>query len=439
MLMVKIVVGLGYGDEGKGATVDYLTRQAEGETLVIRYNGGPQAAHNVVTDSGIQHTFAQYGSGTLAGAGTYLSEHMLINPGNLLRERKHLIDECNIDSHRLDTRMYINADAKVILPWHIGVNQAKEKLRGDSRHGSCGQGVGECMKEADSHRQFTIGQFQTHDRKKLKSQLERYEWMRIKMLDAAGIDLEVSDIDAFLDEMEECLDVVEVVGGSDIDWLFDTDRTNLIFEGAQGTLLDQDHGWFPFVTYSKANVDNAFDIIDKSSNSNKLVNEVKVMGITRAYQTRHGAGPFPTEVIGGAENGVDPCGHNGADPWQGEFRTGHLDLPMLRYAALACHNLDEIAVTCLDQVVFPTFVANEYMHNDVPLRFSPQERPVDLDRRRELTGKLLDGTYDFAGIKIETEQELLKVISEAAFAPVTLTSYGPTAEDRHPARSLASA
>ena len=121
-MTVYIVTGLGYGDEGKGSTVDFLARRGDA-TLVVRHNGGPQAGHNVVTSDGKHHTFSQFGAGTLAGAETYLSEFMLINPGNMLREADHLV-ELGV-SNPFDT-MHVDLNARIVTPFHVALNRLRE-------------------------------------------------------------------------------------------------------------------------------------------------------------------------------------------------------------------------------------------------------------------------------------------------------------------------
>ena len=134
-----IVVGLGFGDECKGATVDWLCATNDIKA-VVRFNGGPQAAHNVITPDGRHHTFAQFGSGTFHGVPTYLSRYMLVNPFNLVNEAEHLADLGVVDPLRM---VWIDQNALLVTPYHRHANRLREDARGASRHGSTGQGVGE--------------------------------------------------------------------------------------------------------------------------------------------------------------------------------------------------------------------------------------------------------------------------------------------------------
>src|SRR6516164_8176372 len=138
-----ITVGLGFGDEGKGATVDFLTRRLEAD-LVVRYCGGCQAGHNVELPDGRRHTFSQFGAGTLAAAPnpprTYLGSNVIIDPLALVREARHLAELGVDDPARLLT---IHPRCLVVTPWLQTLNRLRELSRGDAKHGSCGQGIGE--------------------------------------------------------------------------------------------------------------------------------------------------------------------------------------------------------------------------------------------------------------------------------------------------------
>src|SRR5258707_5943403 len=139
-----IVVDLGYGDAGKGTVVDWLCSpgQAGGPRTVVRFNGGAQAAHNVVTQDGRHHTFAQFGSGTLSAPGTrtYLSRFMLVDPLALVGEAEHL---ARLGVAAPLALVAIDRDALLTTPYHQAANRAREAARGAARHGSCGMGVGE--------------------------------------------------------------------------------------------------------------------------------------------------------------------------------------------------------------------------------------------------------------------------------------------------------
>jgi len=136
------IADLGFGDAGKGTITDFLTRELSAHTIV-RYNGGPQAGHTVVTPDGRSHTFAQFGSGMLLPyTKTLLSRFVLINPFNMLKEEEHL---CTLGIRDAPLRTLIDRRALVITPFQRAMNRLRELGREGNRHGSCGEGIGECM------------------------------------------------------------------------------------------------------------------------------------------------------------------------------------------------------------------------------------------------------------------------------------------------------
>src|SRR5437868_5098082 len=139
-----ITVGLGFGDEGKGATVDFLTRKLEAD-LVIRYCGGSQAGHNVELPDGRRHTFSQFGAGTLAPQRprSYLGPNVVIDPVALLREARHLEELGVAEPLAL---LSVHPRCLVTTYWHRTLNRLRERSRGAGRHGSCGQGIGEARR-----------------------------------------------------------------------------------------------------------------------------------------------------------------------------------------------------------------------------------------------------------------------------------------------------
>src|SRR4051812_32543622 len=149
-----LTVDLGFGDAGKGSIVDFLTRAHAAHT-VVRYNGGAQAAHRVVTagPSPREHVFAQFGSGTLAGAATHLSRFMLLDPLAMVAEERHLQTLGVTDAF---ARTTIDERALVTTPFQRAVNRLKELARGDGRHGSCGMGIGETMIDFLEHREQVL-------------------------------------------------------------------------------------------------------------------------------------------------------------------------------------------------------------------------------------------------------------------------------------------
>ncbi|SER94071.1 adenylosuccinate synthetase [Lentzea albida] len=334
-----IVVGLGFGDEGKGATVDALC--ADGSvSAVVRFNGGAQAAHNVVVD-GRHHTFSQFGSGTLAGVPTWLSRFVLVEPIALATESRELEAIGVADPLSL---MSIDARALLTTPFHVAANRARERARGDDRHGSCGKGIGETVwygllagavegDVVEGQRVLgepgpapTVGDCLNPItlRRRLDALARFYE-----PLIGGG-----PSIDELVGLYRAFADAVRITSGHE--GLLDAGR--VVFEGAQGVLLDETHGFHPHTTWSTVVPRNARELLRGRP--------ARVIGVTRTYQTRHGAGPLPTEDP--AVLARFPERHNGTGEFQGAWRAGHLDANLLRYSVDCCGGIDGLAVTHLD-------------------------------------------------------------------------------------------
>lgn len=353
----SIIVGLGYGDEGKGTITDYLARK-NGNYLIIRYNGGSQAAHNVVTPEGVHHTFAQFGSATLIpNVLSYLSSFMLVDPLALYNEAVVLKQK---GIRNPFSRLYVDGDCSLITPFHIIINQMREISRRENRHGSCGMGVGEAMQDKINLGAKVI----------LARDLLNETVLKIKLRYLFLLKLDLAE--QFLDQNPENQEVRELfakfMSWENIDPLINEYRrilaaglqiislekvrkivakgVNLIFEGAQGTLLDTDYGFFPYITKTNTTVANARKLIEPLG----LEQDLPTLGILRAYQTRHGQGPLVTEDQELTEKVVDS--HNRFNPWQGGFRIGWFDLLAARHALAANGKVDALVLTNIDGLNF---------------------------------------------------------------------------------------
>ena len=302
-----VVVDLGFGDAGKGATVDWLcSDQADlGVAAVVRFNGGAQAAHNVTVGER-HHTFSQFGSGTLSGVPTFLSRFVLVEPIALAREARALeaLGVRNpFDLIRIDVR------ALLTTPIHVAANRAREDARGGNRHGSCGKGIGETAAYAlEVANAPTVGDCRRPDslRRKLSALATFYGPLIAESRHG------FPPIDDMVDMYAEFGAVVDIADPDALGAL--GARGRLVFEGAQGVLLDEWRGFHPHTTWSTVEPSNARAMIDE------LGRDSYVLGVTRTYMTRHGAGPFPTEDPELAK--VLPELHNGTGEYQGGFRMG---------------------------------------------------------------------------------------------------------------------
>lgn len=324
-----MVAGLQFGDEGKGSIVDCLVRETKAQ-IVVRYNGGPQAAHNVVTPNGRHHTFAQLGSGSFVGAATYLSRFMLIEPLAFMRELATFFDTAGF----MPT-VYVEEGCPIITPWHWRLNRVRERKRGSERHGSCGMGIGELRADIEAGnpilRAGDLGSTREQDilhaiRVIKASELRRLNPDEVRGDPSGGLE--------FPDYQWFTRNVRVVPNGS----LTELASDAVVFEGAQGLLLDELWGCAPYNTWSDCTFGNAHRLIEGSGA------EVTRLGVMRTYMTRHGAGPFPTE-----DETINHSDHNTANEWQGSFRQGVLDLSLSNYAVQRL-GIDGVALTHCDRL-----------------------------------------------------------------------------------------
>lgn len=350
MKRAKVVIGAGYGDEGKGLLTDMHAAAAGSDALVVRFNGGAQAGHTVVTPDGRRHVFSHVGSGAFTGAATFLSRFFVANPILFRRELAVLAGLGVVPSVSADAR------APVTTPWDMMVNQAVEAARGAARHGSCGIGFGETIeRNLDPAVALTIGDLLDRDRLTATLRAIRADYLprRLATLRLSGRwpalrDLAMSEelLENYLRDVQTFLADVAIDRGS-------LARARaVIFEGAQGLMLDQDRGAFPHVTRSNTGLRNVTALANESG-----IDTLDVTYATRAYVTRHGAGPLAHELDGRPAEGVHDA-TNMPNAWQGSLRFGWLDLDVLRQAIAddlaeapaAMTVRHALAVTCVDQM-----------------------------------------------------------------------------------------
>jgi adenylosuccinate synthase len=407
-----LTVGLGFGDEGKGATVDFLCRHL-GADLVVRYSGGSQAAHGVVLPDGRRHVFSQFGAGTLAGVPTYLGPQVIISPTALAREADHLETLGVADPF---ATLSVHPDALVATFFHQALNRLKEAARGDGRHGSCGHGIGEARSGWLRHGSDAVQARDLKDRSALRRKLELLRQRTLLDLQEFAGRVPVEDAEA--------ADLLGVAAEEVADRLLRVgERVRLaaevpaceiaVFEGAQGVLLDEWYGFHPHTTWSTVTPHHGRELAQRAK-----AGRVVTLGITRAFTTRHGAGPLPTHDPALTARLADPV--NPWNRWQGALRVGWLDLVLLRYAVEAAGPLDGLAVTWLDHAE-PSRVCTSY-EGLGPL--TPPALP-DLARQEGLNRALATAVPVARPV---SRSGLLDLLGE--LAPVAVEAHGPTFRDR---------
>jgi adenylosuccinate synthase len=442
-LRAYIVVDLGFGDSGKGLLTDFLARQL-GSKLVVRYNGGAQAGHNVVTLEGQQHTFSQFGSGTFVpGVKTFLSKYVVVHPGALLVEGDILVRKGIPNAY---SRLRISDQALFITPFHQATNRIKEMARGQNRHGSCGVGVGETYEDWIAKPEGSILASDLTNPTLLRQKLGLIrERKRTQILDLYKDNshdqkiirewqiFEREDvIDNWVAMISRISDFGLVVPDTVLErWLHDSD--NVIFEGAQGVLLDADAGFHPYTTWSNCTTANAREIIAQMAPDS----QVSQIGVMRSHAVRHGPGPFPTET---GELAGMISEHNQYNDWQGKVRYGWFDAVLARYALSITGNLDVLAVTHMDLLarlqdwkycngyIGPQELP-EFVHSDASVGILTDFRlPGDLRlAQRERFTDILSTATPLIDTCSANEDEVIQKIENLLDHPVEYISNGPKA------------
>lgn len=284
MPVVNAVIGANYGDEGKGRTVDFL---ASKDSLIVRYNGGAQAGHTVVTKDGRRHVFHHVGAGAFKEAHTFLSSHFLVNPVVFIEEHRKLM-------HLLlgeKPAIFVDPTARVTTPWDMIVNQALERSREENRHGSCGLGIHETVRRTPHAPLYVMDLLSTttlYDRLNAVRDYTK-ERLRELKLNIPNVLTDERVFDHFLEDINYFLSnvLVETWGSK-----FASKYPHIIFEGAQGLRLDANAPGYPHVTCSKTGLPNICALMHEA----ELNEPVHTYYVTRPYITRHGAGPLRREV-----------------------------------------------------------------------------------------------------------------------------------------------
>lgn len=345
-MLARAVIGASYGDEGKGRTVDWLAAPHGAAALVVRSNGGAQAGHSVELPGGLRHVFHHFGAGTLRGARTHLSRFMVSHPMVFADEMASL--------RRIGMTPNCSADPRgyVTTPWDMMVNQAIETSRDGTRHGSCGLGFGETVGRCEG-KSFALNVADLH-RPGLRARLLaiREAWLPQRLqelqleLGAGPLEFAGSSelLERFIEQCEAVAGQVTLRPDADIGG-----EQSLIFEGAQGLLLDQQASGFPYLTRSNTGIANIAAIAAEAG-----IFRVNPVYVTRCYLTRHGRGPMLDERrVADWYTIADPT--NQPNPWQESLRFGLLDPAQLGVriqadmARAPIQGRATLAVTCLDQ------------------------------------------------------------------------------------------
>jgi len=364
-----------FGDEGKGSFVDYIA-STHNIKQVVRYNGGSQASHTVTTPQGILHKFSQLGSAMfLDGCHTYISGNMVVNPFNLVEETRQFAEKTGQETQSVLQRVSIDDSCYIVTPYHKLVNQMREISEGDGRRGSVGTGVSE-VRRILSERNIGIKMQDLFDRTLLPEKLGILYSCTKEFYDANKntIDRETpaSVRDSFMEEarflLESgsaayiCKELQSLLSSNKFNITFDACArlqadNGIVFEGAQGLLIDEVYGFKPNTTILDTTIENALNICEAL----KAGNIVKI-GVAKAFTSRHGMGAFPTET---AElNGKIDDANQESSFWNGAMRFGWFDAVLMRYAQ-SVNNVDELFMSSIDKLdSFATIkICNSYRYS----------------------------------------------------------------------------
>jgi len=411
-----VVVGTQWGDEGKGRVIDLLARKVD---AVVRYQGGSNAGHTVVVD-GEKFVFHLIPSGILhPGKKAIIANGVVIDPEQLLKEIKDLKER----GIPVEKNLYISANAHVVMPYHKDVEKWEESLRGKGKIGTTGRGIGPAYVDKVARRGIRMGDLL--ERKTLEEKLN----LNLKIY---------GNLLGFSYSKEEILEKFLEFGKKLKKYITDTslliyrlmeEGKDILFEGAQGTLLDIDHGTYPYVTSSNA---SAAGVCTGCGISPRSI--TKVIGVAKAYTTRVGEGPFPTELKDEIGTLLQERGNEYGATTGRPRRCGWFDGVALRYAT-RINGLDELILTKLDILdkldKVKICVAYRYkgkVIQDFPNRFVMWREcePVyeEMDGWKEDTSKVTS----YKDLP-DAARKYIKKIEEIGKVPIRLLSVGPQREE----------
>ncbi|ELA08357.1 adenylosuccinate synthetase [Moraxella macacae 0408225] len=328
-----VVLGSQWGDEGKGKIVDLLTEKA---AAVTRYQGGHNAGHTLVVN-GKKTVLHLIPSGILRdGVTCYIGNGVVLAPDALLKEMQTL-EDANVP---VRDRLRISPNCPLILPQHIALDQAREMKRGGNKIGTTGRGIGPAYEDKVARRALRFADLLRADfADKLKDNLEFHNFALTQYYGVTAVDF--ANTLQLANQWRDALkDLVADVTG-DLDTMRKAGK-NLMFEGAQGTLLDVDHGTYPFVTSSNTTAGG----VCTGTGLGPLYFDY-VLGITKAYTTRVGSGPFPTELFDAMGEHLAKIGQEFGATTGRPRRCGWFDAAIL-HRAVVLNSLSGICLTKLD-------------------------------------------------------------------------------------------
>jgi adenylosuccinate synthase len=412
---MDVLLGLQWGDEGKGKVVDFLSPKYD---IVVRFQGGPNAGHTLEFD-GKKVVLHQIPSGIFRkGIKNVVGNGVVLDPVIFQKEIE------NVESFGATPKenLFISKKAHVILPTHRLLDAASEKKKGDQKIGSTLKGIGPAYQDKAGRSGIRVGDLFAEN---FKDRYNKLVAQHKDLLSYYDFEYELEEAEKTFFEAVELLKTIPTVNSEYFLNQALKDGKKILAEGAQGTLLDVDFGSYPFVTSSNTFAAGANTGTGVPPNQTK-----NVFGIFKAYCTRVGNGPFPTELFDGAGVELAKIGHEFGATTGRPRRCGWLDLPALKYSIMI-NGVTELFMMKAD--VMNTFeeikVCTSY---ELPNGEQTEEIPYDINHLdlkptwKTFTGWQTDVTTD---MKFDTLPEKLsdyiKFIEKEVNVPITIVSYGP--------------
>ena len=412
-----VIVGTQWGDEGKGKIVDLLSEYAD---MVVRFQGGNNAGHTMVVD-GEQFISHLVPSGILQGKTCFIGNGLVVDPKVLLGEIDYL------QSKGVDVgpdKLKISERAQVIMPYHQAVDHAREKIKGDKKIGTTGRGIGPCYEDKATRRgvRFIDLLNQATFREKIATLLDEKNFYLKNYMHADTLELEpiLAKYSVYAERLASYVTNVSVALSDGIKL-----GRQVLFEGAQGTHLDIDHGTYPYVTSSSTVAGNA------CSGSGVGPSRITgIIGVVKAYTTRVGAGPFPSELFDEVGDGIQQKGVEFGATTGRKRRCGWLDMVILENA-VRLNSLSGLAITKLDVLsgLDELKICTTYDYKGQRLDHFPAD--LDVLAACKPIYEIHCGWFeDISGIRAyeklpENTRKYLERIQELVLTPIQIVSVGP--------------
>jgi len=416
-----VVVGSQWGDEGKGKIVDWLSERAD---VVVRFQGGHNAGHTLVIDGTVFKLHILPSGIVRKGKLSVIGNGVVLDPWHLLNEIENLRGQ-GVEISPANLKVAENAP--LILPLHANLDNAREEALGKAKIGTTGRGIGPAYEDKVARRAIRAGDLA--DSELIKSKVEKLLFHHNALLKGYGQPLCDGDelVAKLLELAPKILPYIDTVWKT-----IDEQRTagkRILFEGAQGTMLDIDHGTYPFVTSS--NVVAAQAAVGSGQGPGAID---YVLGITKAYTTRVGAGPFPTELFDEVGAGLGKRGHEFGTTTGRPRRCGWFDAVLVRQA-VKVNGINGIALTKLDVLdgmdelkVCTGYKLDGKVLNHLPAATVDQERVEPIYETLEGWSESTCGARSWADLPA-TAVKYIRRIEELIEAPVAILSISPERDD----------